>query len=66
MKDQRWVRHELEHIMQFKKYGFFRFIFMYLIELMKKGYLDNKWEVAARDSENDLAFIDDFELPRLV
>ena len=64
--DRRWLRHELEHIMQFKQYGFFRFVLMYFVELIKKGYHDNKWEIAARAAENDLAFIEDFELPSLV
>lgn len=66
LKNRQWLRHELEHVMQFKKYGFVRFIFMYYIELMREGYQNNKWEIAARNAEHDLAFIDDFDLPMVV
>lgn len=54
LKDKRWLRHELQHILQFQQYGFIQFISLYAFELLKKGYHDNKWEVEARDSEKDL------------
>jgi hypothetical protein len=49
-----WVRHELAHVEQFRRYGFFTFIFMYLAEWMKKGYYANRFEVEARNAEIDL------------
>ncbi|WP_262511711.1 hypothetical protein [Adhaeribacter pallidiroseus] len=36
---------------QFKKYGFFRFLWLYLIESIKVGYFQNKFEVEARQAE---------------
>lgn len=53
LKHPRWVRHELEHVLQFRRYGFLSFIFMYLLESLQKGYYNNKWEVAARNAESD-------------
>lgn len=51
LSNSRWVRHELEHVRQFREYGFFRFLFLYFIESVRKGYFHNKFEVAARASE---------------
>ena len=49
--DQRWVNHEMVHIMQFKRYGYLKFIYMYLLESIKKGYYNNRFEVEARENE---------------
>jgi hypothetical protein len=51
LKNKRWVKHELCHIEQFRRYGFFRFIALYLIESAKKGYYKNKFEIEARQAE---------------
>ena len=53
LKNQRWLRHEVRHIRQFQEHGFIPFIFLYLLESLKKGYRNNKYEVEARLSEND-------------
>jgi hypothetical protein len=53
LKEPRWVKHELCHIEQFKRYGFVRFICMYLWESARKGYYNNKFEVEARKAEKD-------------
>ncbi len=52
LKDKKWVKHEMCHINQFKKYGFFTFIFKYLWESIKVGYYKNKFEAEARNAEN--------------
>ena len=49
--DEKWVRHELTHVMQFRRHGYIRFLYMYLIETLKKGYYNNKFEVEARKNE---------------
>ena len=54
VRNASWFRHELEHVRQFKKYGIVKFLCMYLIETIKKGYYQNKWEVAARAAEKDI------------
>jgi hypothetical protein len=46
-----WVRHELAHVEQFRKYGFCRFIALYLLESLRKGYHNNRFEVEARQAE---------------
>ena len=51
--DNRWVNHELTHVMQFRRHGFLRFIWMYLAESARRGYYNNKFEVEARLSEAD-------------
>ena len=51
LKNDRWVKHELCHVRQFKQYGTVPFIFLYLWESLKKGYTNNKFEVEARAAE---------------
>ena len=51
LSDERWLRHELKHVEQFRRYGFFTFIFKYSWESFKKGYTNNKYEVEARAAE---------------
>lgn len=51
LQDKKWLKHELCHVEQFKKYGFIGFIMRYLWESLKKGYYNNKYEVEARDAE---------------
>jgi hypothetical protein len=51
VENKRWLSHEMEHIRQYRKYGLIRFIVLYLIETAKKGYRNNRFEVAARAAE---------------
>ena len=53
LKDKQWVKHEMCHIRQFKKHGFFPFIVKYLCESLTRGYYQNKYEVEARMAENE-------------
>jgi hypothetical protein len=53
LKNKKWVMHEMCHINQFKKYGFFNFIFKYLWESLRHGYYNNKYETEARKAENE-------------
>lgn len=52
LKDKKWVKHEMCHVNQFKKYGFLNFVFKYLWESIKVGYYKNKFEEEARIAEN--------------
>lgn len=52
LSNQRWVRHEMAHVVQFRKYGFWKFIYLYLAETLKKGYYHNKYEIQARQAED--------------
>lgn len=51
--DGRWVCHELKHVEQYRRNGFTGFLVKYLAEWMKKGYYNNRFEVEARESEED-------------
>ena len=51
LQDERWVKHELCHIKQFKDHGYVGFIIKYLWESIKKGYYNNRFEVEARKAE---------------
>lgn len=51
LANERWVKHELAHVEQFRRYGFLRFLGMYLWESLKKGYYHNRFEVEARTRE---------------
>ena len=51
LQDEKWVKHELCHIKQFKQHGYFGFIVKYLWESLRKGYHNNHFEVEARKAE---------------
>ena len=51
LKDERWVKHELCHIKQFKEHGYILFVVKYLWESLRKGYYNNRFEVEARNAE---------------
>lgn len=52
LQNQRWLKHELCHIRQFKQHGFLPFILKYLWQSIKSGYYNNRFEVQARAAEN--------------
>ena len=58
--DQRWLKHELVHIEQYKKHGLLKFLTLYLWYSMKYGYYNNPFEVEAREKEKELP---DLKLP---
>lgn len=53
IKNIPWLKHELCHVKQFQQHGFFIFIFKYLLESIKTGYYNNKYEVEARAAEKN-------------
>ncbi len=53
LKNKKWLQHELIHVQQFKRYGFIRFILLYIFESLRNGYNNNKYEIEARVKEND-------------
>lgn len=55
LANERWLKHELCHLKQFKEHGFFPFIYKYLLESIKRGYRNNKYEIEAREAEKDLS-----------
>lgn len=57
LNNQRWVRHEVAHVHQYQELGVFRFLALYLLETFKKGYENNRFEVDARQKEDDLTIL---------
>lgn len=51
LSNARWVRHELCHVDQYRHYGTLRFLLLYLMESIRKGYEQNRFEVEARAAE---------------
>ena len=49
--NQRWVKHEIEHVRQYRRYGVILFIIRYLVESARNGYSNNKYERKARAAE---------------
>lgn len=52
LQDEKWVKHELCHIKQFKEHGYFLFLVKYIWESIRKGYYNNRFEVEARNAED--------------
>ncbi|WP_400192469.1 hypothetical protein [Hymenobacter sp. B81] len=48
LRDPSWVAHEMCHIRQVQQYGLLGFLWKYLLESMRVGYYDNRFEVEAR------------------
>jgi hypothetical protein len=53
LSNKRWLKHELCHVEQFKKFGLIGFLARYLFESILKGYHNNKYEAEARQAEED-------------
>jgi hypothetical protein len=53
LKNEKWLQHELVHIQQFHRHGFSKFLFLYLWQLIKNGYGNNKFEIEARAKEDN-------------
>ena len=60
--DPQWVCHELKHVEQYHRHGTVVFLALYLVEWIRKGYYNNRFEVEARKSENDLALMNDLNI----
>jgi len=51
VQNQKWLMHEMEHVRQYQQLGFVRFLWQYLLESIRKGYHNNRFEVEARMAE---------------
>jgi hypothetical protein len=58
LKNKNLLRHEAAHVRQYQQYGFLRFIFLYLKESVRHGYFMNRFEVEAREMENQEQVLD--------
>jgi hypothetical protein len=53
LRNEKWVKHELCHIRQYKEHGLVGFLIKYVWESIKKGYYNNRFELEARAAENE-------------
>ena len=53
LQNEKWVKHEVCHLEQFQKHGYFAFILKYLWESIRHGYHQNKYEEEARKAEEE-------------
>ena len=51
-KSQWLINHELKHIEQMERDGWFKFHIIYFLYLLKYGYFNNPYEIEARNAEN--------------
>jgi len=49
--DKRCLAHEQVHVNQYKRYGFIKFLIVYVYNHFKYGYYNNPLEVEAREAE---------------
>jgi Domain of unknown function (DUF4157) len=53
LSNQRLLLHELCHVRQYQRYGFFGFLARYLWLSLRHGYYNNPLEAEAREAEED-------------
>ncbi|WP_240671046.1 DUF4157 domain-containing protein [Lacibacter luteus] len=53
LQNERWVKHEMAHVEQYKRYGTIRFLLLYTWYSIKHGYTNNPLEVEARAKEKE-------------
>lgn len=58
-----WVFHELKHVEQYLRLGYFNFLIQYLKEFRRNGYYNNAFEVEARAAEAKPEIMDLFDFP---
>lgn len=51
ISDRKWLIHELIHVEQYRRNGFLKFLFLYLLESIRHGYYQNRFEIEARAAE---------------
>lgn len=61
LNDKTWVLHELKHVEQYRRYGFAGFIIRYVWEWARRGYINNRFEVEARNSETNDNLLSDVQ-----
>ena len=61
LNDKKWVCHELKHVQQYQQHGFVGFLGKYLIESIRKGYYNNRFENEARQNETNMELLKNIE-----
>jgi hypothetical protein len=53
LNNEKWVRHEVAHVLQYQQKGWLRFLGSYLLQTFYHGYHNNPYEIEARNKERD-------------
>ncbi len=53
LKNEKWVRHEVAHVLQCRQKGTLRFLGSYVLQTFYVGLKDNPYEIEARQKERD-------------
>jgi hypothetical protein len=51
LTNKNWIKHELKHVEQYRRYGYLGFLARYLWFSYKYGYYNNPLEIEARAAE---------------
>lgn len=51
LSNRPYVRHEIQHVLQYRRMGTAGFLFRYLLYSLRRGYYLNPLEVEARNAE---------------
>ena len=62
INNEAWYRHELAHVVQYKKYGLVGFLLRYLWYSIRYGYYNNPLEIEARLAEHNMDIALDFKV----
>lgn len=57
LKNTPWLRHEVCHVLQYRRYTFPGFILLYLLQSLRHGYYNNRFEKEARIAERDTSIL---------
>ena len=57
LANKEWLCHELKHVEQYQQHGFAVFLVKYLLEWVKKGYYNNRFEIEARQNESNISLL---------
>ena len=63
LSNRRWLLHELKHVSQYERHGYFGFLWRYLADYRRNGYYQNIFEAEARQAENESSLLDSYLLP---
>lgn len=53
INNKNWLRHEVAHVKQYEELGFIQFLLLYILESVRHGYQQNRFEREAKAMEND-------------
>lgn len=62
LSNECWLRHEVKHVLQWKKEGYILFLLKYLLYSLRYGYKKNPYELEAQAAENDKEILKEVEI----